>query len=353
MNENTRRTTTTMTTKKKVVKKRTSSSNLSGDKTKLATSGSSSNKKLTYKSSLGTNNHSRPSKDDWKRLEKNLDKKRNMDLDFYNSRYHVSNKFVNTGTGKGSKNHEITSYERNLIDRLPRRSAIYCHSINFQYKGSDYLSLDKFTMNVNDGEFHGLIGNNGAGKSTIIKIICGLNEEYEGYLFINKDNPKRIQTLRRDFSYIPDKPIFPKYISCKKYLLNSALVLRNDKTTIINEIDKWAKNMDISNIMNKNPNHLSAGQKKKIQILKAIIERSKILILDEPAANLDVESRRKLFEILKFMNKNMGITILISSHILDEIKKYIDSASIIKSGKCQYSGPVNDKTLLSIYQKYK
>ncbi len=247
----------------------------------------------------------------------------------------------------------LTPYEKQRISKLPQNSLIFADNISFKYKNSEKINLDRLTLNVNHGDFHGLIGNNGAGKSTLIKILCGVNTDYDGYLFINKDNPKRVSYLRKEMSYIPDTAIFPKYVSCKKYLYNSAILTRDDRLNIKDEIDKWARNMEIESIMNKNPNNLSAGQQKKILIIKAIVERSKILILDEPAANLDIESRNKLFEILKYLNKTQGVTIIISSHILDEIKHYLNSASIIKEGVCKYSGPANTTNLIKLYEQYK
>ena len=248
---------------------------------------------------------------------------------------------------------EASYYEKSKISKLPPQSIINCDQITFQYKNSKKINLNRLSMNINEGEFHGLIGNNGAGKSTIIKIICGINQKYDGYLFIDKDNPKRNPNLRKGLTYIPDKPIFPKFVSCTKYLYNSAILIRDDKLNVKNEIEVWSKRLEITEIMSKNPNKLSAGQMKKILILKAILERSRILILDEPAANLDIESRGKLFEILRYLNREMRITILISSHILEEIKHYLDSCSIIKEGICNYSGPANQSNLLNLYSRFK
>lgn len=247
----------------------------------------------------------------------------------------------------------LTPYEKQRIERLPKSSLIYADNITFKYKNSEKVNLDRLTLNICEGDFHGLIGNNGAGKSTLIKIICGVNTDYDGYLFIHKDNPKRVNYLRKEISYIPDRAIFPKYISCRKYLYNSAILSRDDKLNIKGEIEKWAQNLEISSILNKNPNNLSAGQQKKILIIKAIVEKSRILVLDEPAANLDIESRNKLFEILKYLNKTQGVTVIISSHILDEIRHYLNSASIIKEGICKYSGPANESNLIRLYEQYK
>jgi ABC-2 type transport system ATP-binding protein len=88
----------------------------------------------------------------------------------------------------------------------------------------------------------------------------------------------------------------------------------------------------LENEIKRNPNKLSSGQVKKILLIRAALEKSEIIILDEPAAFLDPTSRLQFFELLKELN-NQGVTIFISSHILDEIKKYIDSVTFIKQGE--------------------
>jgi ABC-2 type transport system ATP-binding protein len=100
----------------------------------------------------------------------------------------------------------------------------------------------------------------------------------------------------------------------------------------------------------RNPNKLSSGQVKKILLIRAALEKSEIIILDEPAAFLDPTSRLQFFELLKELN-DQGVTIFISSHILDEIKKYIDSVTFIKQGEIKWSGKIAGKDLIKKYKE--
>ncbi len=93
--------------------------------------------------------------------------------------------------------------------------------------------------------------------------------------------------------------------------------------------------------MTKSPAFMSSGQKKSIMLIQALINDPEILILDEPAANLDPSSRIKLFNTLKQLHLE-GKTILISSHILDELEKYIDSFTLLSEGKLVYSGAIKE-----------
>ncbi len=214
-----------------------------------------------------------------------------------------------------------------------------------------HITIHDLSFSVPKGSFHAFIGENGAGKSTTINMIVGLIDSYEGNIFINDNNVKHTNDARKYVSYIPDKAIFPNGFNTKKYLLNCGLLKRDDKHLLNQEIEEWAKSLEIEEILNKNPNKLSAGQKKKVFLIRAIIEKSQLIILDEPAANLDPTTRIQLFKTLKYLVDN-GTTILISSHILDEIKNYTTSATFIKKGHFIWSGPVSGNQITDIYANY-
>ncbi len=211
--------------------------------------------------------------------------------------------------------------------------------------------IHNISFSVPKGSFHAFIGENGAGKSTTISMIVGLIDSYEGNIFINDNNVKTTNDARKYVSYIPDKAIFPNGLNTKNYLLNCGLLKRDDKHLLNQEIEDWAKHLEIEDILNRNPNKLSAGQKKKIFLIRAIIERSQLIVLDEPAANLDPTTRIQLFKTLKYLVDN-GTTILISSHILDEIKNYATSATFINKGRFIWSGPVSWNQITDIYANY-
>ena len=99
------------------------------------------------------------------------------------------------------------------------------------------------------------------------------------------------------------------------------------------EIDELLKKFEIEEVAQKNPNKLSSGQAKKVLLIQAILTKVNFLILDEPTFFLDVSTRMSLYKELLKMNKENNTTIFISSHILDEIKNYINSVTFIKKGQ--------------------
>lgn len=210
--------------------------------------------------------------------------------------------------------------------------------------------ISDLSFEIKRGTFHAFIGENGAGKSTTIKMIVGLINDYEGDIMINDENVKE-NNVRNIISYIPDKAIFPHNMNVQQYLIQCGLLKRGNKSQIIKEIQEWSENLDITNLLKNNANHLSAGQKKKILLMRAIIEQSELIILDEPGANLDPTTREILFKTLLFLVKK-GITIFISTHILDEIKNYANHATFIKSGKLIWSGKVSGEQIKKIYKEH-
>lgn len=224
-------------------------------------------------------------------------------------------------------------------------------NIYMKYKKNDKAySLRNVNFQVAKGEFHAFIGENGAGKSTTIKIITGLNNDFEGNLFINELDVRQNTKARTKLCYIPDKTIFPVDISAYDFVYNLALLERNDKEQVRLELEEWIDKLNLRDHMSRNPNKLSSGQAKKILLMRAALEKSNIIILDEPVAFLDPTSRLQFFELLKILNKE-GITVFMSSHILDEIKNYVDSVTFIKKGEIKWSGKIKGEDLISKYKE--
>lgn len=172
----------------------------------------------------------------------------------------------------------------------------------YKKKEQDYV-LNNINFSIEKGEFHAFIGENGAGKSTTIKIISGLNNDYDGNVFIDGLNIKNNPKSRNSFSYVPDKVVFPSGINTWDYLYNTASLVRNDLEGLKNEMNELFKRFDIEKLKTKAPNKLSSGQIKKVLLILSIIEKSKFIILDEPATFLDPSARIELFNTLKEMNK--------------------------------------------------
>lgn len=221
--------------------------------------------------------------------------------------------------------------------------------MKYKRKDKNY-SLKNINFQVLKGQFHAFIGENGAGKSTTIKILTGLNNDFEGDLFINNLDIRKNPKARVKLCYVSDKTTFPSGVSSYDFVYNLVLLERNDKEKIKIELEEWIDKLDLRDHMAKSPNKLSAGQSKKILLMRAAMEKSDIIILDEPTNFLDPTSRIQFFDLLKELNKS-GVTIFLSTHILDEVKNYVDSATFIKKGEIKWSGKIKGEDLINKYKE--
>ena len=166
--------------------------------------------------------------------------------------------------------------------------ALVIENLYMKYNSKDkQFVLENLNFKIKKGDFHAFIGENGAGKSTTIKIISGLNNEYDGNVIMNGLNTKENVLARKKFSYIPDKVVFPNGINTWNYLYNVALLTRDDKEALKVELNDLIEKFEITEVVKRNPNKLSSGQIKKILLIQSILEKSDFIVLDEPAAFLD------------------------------------------------------------------
>lgn len=206
--------------------------------------------------------------------------------------------------------------------------------------------VKNLSFEVKSGSFHAFIGENGAGKTTTIKSIIGATFNFNGEILIKNINNK-ISESKSNIGYVPEKAQFPKEITVYEYLKSLALLNNLSKTEADNKISELLKKFHIEDLRNKKPSFFSSGQKKKVLLIQALIHNPELIILDEPAANLDPTARFELFNLLSSLNKE-GKTILISSHILAEIDQFVDSLTLIHKGKLIYNG-IKYKPLEDIY----
>ncbi|AWX69164.1 ABC transporter ATP-binding protein [[Mycoplasma] anseris] len=192
------------------------------------------------------------------------------------------------------------------------------------------------SFEVKKNEFHAFIGENGAGKTTTIKSIIGAYTNFKGEILI--ENISNLEAKSKfKIGYVPENAVFPKELSAYEYLKSLALLSGVKKHLIKTKIEAMLEKFNILDLKNQKPYAFSSGQKKKILLIQALIHEPELIILDEPAANLDPTARYELFETLKELI-NEGKTIFISSHILSEIDQYTNALTIIHQGKILYTG---------------
>lgn len=241
---------------------------------------------------------------------------------------------------------ELESYKQLLLNQPVIEFQDVC--LSYDKKNN---SLKNVSFKVYPGKFHLFIGDNGAGKSTTMKLMMGLIKSYSGRILINNKDIKIGHNIYNNIFYFPDKGIFCSSMSIWQYLYNIASLECGDSKELKIKINDLLKEYGIFEIRNKNPNKISAGQKKKVMLILMILENPKIIILDEPTANLDPSTQIMFFDKLKDMQKN-GSTIFISTHHINDIAEYVDYVTYIKKGEIIYSDEVNKEDSKNLYKNF-
>ena len=211
-----------------------------------------------------------------------------------------------------------------------------------RYRGSKTPAVENINFKVMPGEFHGFIGANGAGKTTTIKSLIGAYAKFDGSVKMFGHKHSSLEA-KRHIGYIPEAAKFPKGMSTLSYITYMSYL----SGMSMSKAKKYAKEklveLGLEKVMKRSPNTFSSGQKKKVLLAQALVHNPDIIIMDEPAANLDPKARFEFFQDLKTLQKQ-GKSIFISSHILAELDKFVDSLTIVDGGKIVFTGSMKSAT---------
>lgn len=206
---------------------------------------------------------------------------------------------------------------------------------NLSKKYKDFKALNHTNIHIEKGAIYGLIGKNGAGKTTLIRIICGLQEPTSGTYTIYgvENNSSDIASVRKRIGAIIEKPSIYKEMTAKDNLIEQYKLVGMPS---LDGIDELLKLVGLENTGKKKVKNFSLGMKQRLGIAIALSNNPDFLILDEPINGLDPQGIIEIRELILKLNKEKRITILISSHYLDELSKiathygFLDNGSIIK-----------------------
>lgn len=190
-------------------------------------------------------------------------------------------------------------------------------------------AVSHLNMEVRAGDIYGFIGRNGSGKSTTLKMCCGLVHPTEGEISLY-GLPVKNQTARRRVGMlIEDAGLYPHMTARDNMILKAKCLGLTDEKSV----DKILELMNLSHTGKKKIRQFSMGMKQRLGIAMALLGNPDLLILDEPINGLDPEGIREVRESLIRLNEEAGKTILISSHILGELSKLATCYGIIKEGE--------------------
>lgn len=218
--------------------------------------------------------------------------------------------------------------------------------------------IKNINFELKKGEIVGLIGLNGAGKSTTIKHMLGLLTPMEGELTISDVNIKQdVETYRRKLSYIPESPVIYEELTLKEHIYMTAMAYDINREEAMKRAEPLLKTFRLENELNIFPSHFSKGMKQKVMIICAFIVDPELYIIDEPFLGLDPLGIQSMLNLM-VEKKKEDRTVLMSTHILATAERYCDRFIIMDKGEIVAFGDLDelrtqtglhDKTLDEIY----
>ena len=225
----------------------------------------------------------------------------------------------------------------------------------FDDKKNKVTALKNISLKVKKGSMLALLGPNGAGKSTLINILAGIVNKTSGDVFINGNNYELEERVaKQSIGVVPQELVIDPYFTPKETLEFQAGYYGIKKSNRITM--KLLSNLKLEDKARAYVRHLSGGMKRRLMIAKAMVHSPQVLILDEPTAGVDVSLREILWQNIKDLNKK-GVTILITTHYLEEAEALCDDVAIINKGEIVINGNIKnlvkkiDKKILKVYSE--
>lgn len=200
-------------------------------------------------------------------------------------------------------------------------------------------AVDNLSFTVEKGEIFGLLGENGAGKTTTFRIILGLINASSGKVTL--DGKKIDYSLTDKIGYVTEERSLLTKMTVKDQILLYGVLKGMSEDNILKEMRKWLKKFQISDYENRKIKELSKGNQQKIQFIAAVINKPKLLILDEPFSGLDPINVEMLKKAIIELQK-AGCSIIFSSHQMEQIEDFCEKLVILSHGKVVVEGYLKD-----------
>jgi len=199
--------------------------------------------------------------------------------------------------------------------------------------GNGLVALKGINLKVAEGDFFALLGQNGAGKSTTIGILCSLVKKTSGQVRVfNYDLDHDVEAVKSCIGVVPQEFNFNPFEKIFKIIVNQAGYYGIPRKIAANRAEFYLKKLGLWDKRNQSALRLSGGMKRRLMIVRALVNEPKLLILDEPTAGVDIEVRHGLWKFLTELNEK-GTTIILTTHYLEEAEQLCKKVAIIDHGE--------------------
>lgn len=205
----------------------------------------------------------------------------------------------------------------------------------------DLEVLKGVNLEVKEGDFFALLGHNGAGKSTTIGVMTSLVNKDSGIVKIaGVDIDKDFSLAKTYIGVVPQEFNFDIFAKVQDICLFAAGYYGVSRKVAFERAEFYLSKLGLWDKRNAKAKELSGGMKRRLMIARALMHEPKILVLDEPTAGVDVELRKTMWDFIQMLNKEKGITIILTTHYLEEVEELCKNVAILTGGKIVHQGSV-------------
>ena len=216
-------------------------------------------------------------------------------------------------------------------------------AVNLTKHYKDVVALDNVTFDISDG-ITGILGENGAGKSTVIKIFLGLLKPTSGSAMILGENASENVVIRSRLGYMPEHDCLPGNVTAAEFLTHMAEVSGLPPAHARSRAADTLRHAGMFEERYRSMGGYSTGMKQRVKLAQALVHDPAISLLDEPTAGLDPAGREEMLELVRKTHREFGISILLSSHLMADVERTCDRIIVLQGGRLVQSGEVRSFT---------
>lgn len=204
-------------------------------------------------------------------------------------------------------------------------------------------AVDNISFNVEEGEMVSLLGANGSGKTTTLKMLSGILYPTSGNVKINGWIPwERKKQFKNQFAIVMgQKSQLWLDLPANESLNLNKCIYEIEENAYRRTVEELSELLDVKDILNIQVRRLSLGERMKLELIASLLHRPKVLFLDEPTIGLDIISQRKIREFLKYYNEQNKITVILTSHYMKDVEELCKNTIVINQGKIIYKGELD------------
>ena len=222
------------------------------------------------------------------------------------------------------------------------KALIEISGVSKRYPGSEAPALDGVNLNIQQGSIFGLLGPNGAGKTTLLSILLGLTRKNSGQVHLaGLDLERELPAIRRFSGLAPQELGFYPMLTAKENLRFYGAAGGLSGSKLMERVNFAADTAQLREHMSKRADQLSGGLKRRLNLAISLLHSPRVLFLDEPTVGVDPQSRAFILDVIRQQRDQHGLTVIYTSHYMDEVQQICDRAAILDQGHVLVEGTLS------------